>query len=609
LRFDDQFIEKVRGSVNIVDVISEHTQLKRSGHRWTGLCPFPDHREKTGSFSISEDKQLFFCFGCKKHGDVFSFFQQMRGLSFPEAVRHLAERAHIPLPANPSGRPDPSEKTRALKRSQTEINAIACAFFEDQLKSLPRSHPVNQYLQRRGLGPELVRHFRLGFAPEPSGMLKKAIAQAGGDLNVALDMGLLRSGQDGGEPRSLFWKRLMFPILAPTGEVLGFGGRVLDDSEPKYINSSDSDLFHKGRVLYGLHESAKYIRTSDRAIVVEGYMDFLAVYGAGIKEAVATLGTALTENHARLIKRYTKNVLVLFDGDKAGQKAAERSLPILLGAGLLPKALVLPDGLDPDDYLKSHGIERLRALMGSASDLFMVFLDQVFRGYSGQPSDLVGVLDRVVPVLDVIEDRRLRDLYLEELAFRLRVEVGWLRKHLPVRKTTAGTKVTPPPVVEEEKPNKSETIESISLADAPRVELVLLNIALHRETYFKQVFEEGLTDRLTHPGVRGVFLVAQKTVGQSASNFDRLASLVVPLVTPAQSLMLFLQTEFSNLTNEEERRLFEDCKRRIETNYLKFQARKMKSLITSPADLSDPEKLEQIVNIQKRRLALSQDKD
>lgn len=438
MRFSQDFIEKVRDANNIAEIIGQYTELKGSGHRLMGRCPFPDHSDKSPSFSVTEDNQLYFCYGCKKGGNLFTFLETFNGMSFPEAVEFLARRANIPMPENEEKTRRPGAVSSDQKDLFLKINKAAAVYFYQLLKSTPANHPAREYMAKRGLTEEIVEKFRIGLTSDEWQGLGKLLESKKVPLKLAETLGLLKPKKNPprGGPASdayfdLFRDRLMFPIFNPTGDVVGFGGRTLGDALPKYVNSSDSPVFNKGKILYGLHETGKFIRAQDEAIVVEGYMDAISLYAAGIKNVVAILGTAFTPDHAKLLKRYTLNVKMLLDGDEAGITGAERSLPILLEAGLMPKGFVLPEKMDPDDFVKANGADALRVEIDRAPELFtLLLLKRWMASYHGLPSEKVQIVEEAASAMRSMTNRQLYDLYVMELGRQLDIDLGWVRRSL-----------------------------------------------------------------------------------------------------------------------------------------------------------------------------------
>jgi len=432
MRFPPEFIERVAEANNIVDIISQYTQLKPTGSGLMGRCPFPDHQEKTASFSVSEPKQVYHCFGCHKSGNIFSFLRDYQGMNFPDAVEYLASRANIPLPQVQDVKAQERfNKESDHKKNLLKANKAANEFFYKTLRSVGSDHPVKKYIARRGLDENILEAFQIGYSPAEWDLLTKHLQSLGVPAEVAEEAKLIKARKEGKSGHfDLFRDRLMFPIISTMGDTLAFGGRIIEQGEPKYLNSPETPVFIKGRVLYGLHQTARFIRSEDVALIVEGYMDLVSLFQNGIQNVAATMGTALTADHCRLIKRMTKNVVVLFDGDHAGVEAAERSLPILLAADIFPKGLTLPDNMDPDDFVKSKGSIVLKEMIEKAPDLFSMVFDKWLENYRGEASEKIKLIDKVKPILNVIPDYRLRDLYLTEVSQKMTVSLLWLKEAL-----------------------------------------------------------------------------------------------------------------------------------------------------------------------------------
>lgn len=433
--YPPEFIEKVRQANNIVDLIGQYTQLRGHGANYMGRCPFPNHNDKTASFSVSEDKQLFNCFGCKQSGNIFKFLQIYNGMAFREAVDELARRANIPLPEKPMS---PREREEAQTREGVlTANKLARSYFRDQFQRLPEDHPVKAYAAKRGLTAEILETFEIGYAPPAYQGLVSELQARKIPLRIGERAGLMRPSNRPG-PHShydLFRHRLMFPIVAANGDVLGFGGRVFDNSEPKYLNSPETPVFSKGKTLYGLNVTARHIRSEDEAIIVEGYMDAVALYRGGVRHVAAILGTAFTMEHGRVLSRLTANVTMLLDGDEAGIRGAERSLPALLASGLRPKGLILPEGMDPDDFLAAKGPEELRRVLAGGQDLFSILLARHWMAsYRATAQDKLRVIEAaaqaLLPVGPKLMEMPIIGLFADEMARYLDVESVWVRNTL-----------------------------------------------------------------------------------------------------------------------------------------------------------------------------------
>ena len=375
-RFGDDKIEEVRSRADIVEIVGAHVRLRRAGRNFVGLCPF--HNEKTPSFSVNAERGFFHCFGCGVGGSAFNFIMRVEGLTFPEAVRSLAKKYGVTIPEHDVAGPAAGEREAMLKASE-----VAAEFFAHVLWNTTDGAMARDYLKARGISVETARAFMLGFAPSRPSSLAKALEKRG-LRDAGVKVGLVK--RDGSDAYDMFRGRVMFPIRDAQGRAIAFGGRVLDARLPKYINSPESPLYSKARTLYGLFEARQAISSSassgkDRAILVEGYFDVIALWQAGFKEAVAGCGTALTVDQLRVLSRYTKNVIACFDGDAAGRKASMRALEIFLQAGLLGRGIFIPSGFDPDTFVRERGAAAFAELTEQSQLLVDYFLsEQAIRG-------------------------------------------------------------------------------------------------------------------------------------------------------------------------------------------------------------------------------------
>ncbi|MDG0814729.1 DNA primase [Bdellovibrio svalbardensis] len=620
MRFSQDFIEKVSEANNLVDLISQYTQLKPSGSGLMGRCPFPDHAEKTASFSVSETKQVYHCFGCHKSGNMFSFLRDYQGMNFPEAVEYLANRASIPIPAPENDDPN-RDQLADKKKALLKVNKVAADYFSDQLKRVSNDHPVKKYIASRGLTQEVIETFGIGYAIAEWDGLERHLQGKQISMTLAEEARLVKARN--GKPGyfDLFRDRLMFPIFSPMGEPIAFGGRYLEkkETEPKYLNSPETPVFIKGKVLYGLSQTAKYIRSEDMALIVEGYMDLVSLYQAGIRNSVATMGTALTPDHGRMLKRMTKNVVALFDGDSAGMEAAERSLPILLAADLYPKGLTLPNNMDPDDYVKKYGAEALKIELERAPDLFVMILARWMEGYRGDASEKVKLADKLKPLYEVIPDQRLRDLYLAEAAQKMSVTLPWLRQAVGLQSSG--------PVYSQNRPGISRTVQpsmqpqnanptppaavsdsaeggKISLKGASKAEVMLLGLVLKSRANFERFVNEKVLDYIAHTGVKKILEKASDVYRQDLNKFDKLTSLLVSYVDHPELLFVAEPTPDGDpgFDEEKEMKLLGDCFKRVRDNFLRDQAKQLaQELKSEPSS----EKLEQIMKAHRDRLSLN----
>jgi DNA primase len=610
MKFSPEFIERVRDANNLVDIISQYTQLKPTGSGLMGRCPFPDHQEKTPSFSVSETKQVYHCFGCHKKGNIFTFLQNYQGMNFPEAIEYLATRAGIPMPEKNSDGDERYDRAQERKKLLAKVNKLANYYFTEQLKRVPQDHPVKKYIAKRGLSSEVIEAFQIGYStPEWDGLVKFLESKkAPMDLVEEARLAKARTGGKTGH-FDIFRDRLMFPILNPMGEAVAFGGRIIEQGEPKYLNSPETPVFVKGKILYGLAQTARYIRTEDQAIIVEGYMDLVSLYQAGIRNAAATMGTALTPDHGKLLKRMTKNVVVLFDGDSAGQEAAERSLPILLSADVHPKGLTLPDGMDPDDFVKAKGADALKDLMTKAPDLFVLILQRWMEDYRGEASQKVKLCDQLKPVLEVVPDSRLQDLYIQEAARRMGVPANWLREALfkQIGKSQEAEKLrreNAQPKVETAVSSAPKTVPNaprFALKGASKAEIMMMSLVLKSRANFEMFLQENIYENISHAAVLEILTKAADVYRQDLNKFDKLTSLLVSFVDQPE-LLFVNETTADSFDEESERKLLKDCFKKVRENSLREQAKKLaRDLKSEPS----AEKLEQIMNIQRNRLSLN----
>ncbi len=416
MSFPPQFLDEIRARVSISDLVGRRVGLTRRGREHVGLCPF--HKEKTPSFTVSDDKGFFHCFGCGAHGDVIGFVMRADNLPFPEAVERLAKAAGLEMPAR-----RPEDRQAARKRdSLYEVLERACAWFEAALAG-PDAAAARDYLDGRGLSPEIRARFRLGFAPDDRHGLKRALTGAGIAEQALIEAGLVIAPEDGGASYDRFRGRIIFPITDQGDRVVGFGGRAMGDRRPKYLNSPETPLFHKGLLLYGLALARKAARESGEIVVAEGYMDVIALHRAGVPQAVAPLGTALTEDQIRLLWRIAPEPIVCFDGDAAGHRAAlraaERALP-LLAPGRSLRFAALPPGEDPDSLLARRGAAAVRAALDAARPLIDLLWERETEGRRLDTPERCAALEKALrKAIGRIGDESVRGHYGRAIRDRL----------------------------------------------------------------------------------------------------------------------------------------------------------------------------------------------
>lgn len=404
LRISQQTLNEIKFRNSIEDVVSGYVQLKRSASNLVGLCPF--HSEKTPSFTVFPADGSFYCFGCGAGGDVIAFVRRAESLDYPSAVEFLARRAGISIVT------DESDKEMYARRSSVlKMNLEAARFFNSCLFDPKYGKEAMEYLcVKRGLSTSLIKHFGLGFAPDNYGMLTRHMSSLGYkdyELSSAFLCGISKKN---GAPYDYFRNRIIFPIIDPSGQVVAFGGRVMDDSLPKYLNTSDTPAFRKSRTLFALN----YAKDScaEQMILCEGYMDVIALHGAGFSNAVATLGTAITKEHARLMKRYTKSVVICYDSDDAGQKAADKAFGVLGEVGLEARILKVTSAKDPDEYIKKFGRDGFSRLLKNTESEFQFRLGKILSKYDIANTDQrLKALDEAIGVIAGVQSAAAREIY------------------------------------------------------------------------------------------------------------------------------------------------------------------------------------------------------
>lgn len=436
MRYSDDIIEEVRSKNDIVDVVSQYVKLTRKGSSYFGLCPF--HNEKTPSFSVTPGKQMYYCFGCGAGGNVFNFIMEYENYTFGEALKHLADRAGVELPKieySKEVRQKAQEKAELL-----EINKQAAQYFYYQLRT-DKGYRGYEYLKDRGLSDETIRKFGLGYSDKFSDGLYRFLKSKGYSDERLRESGLFNVDERHGM-YDKFWNRVIFPIMDVNNRVIGFGGRVMGDAKPKYLNSPETKIFDKSRNLYGLNIA----RTARRnyLILCEGYMDVIAMHQAGFNNAVASLGTALTSGHASLLKRYTQEVLLLYDSDEAGIRAALRGIPILREAGVNSRVVSLKPYKDPDEFIKNMGPEAFEKRLDEAKDSFLFRVSVAEDEFPmDEPQGQNRFFERCAEMLLELKDELERNLYIDAVVKIYRGRYGISSEDLRKRVNTLALKGTP----------------------------------------------------------------------------------------------------------------------------------------------------------------------
>ena len=613
-RYSQDFIDKVLFASDIVSLIQEDTELKGSGSRYMGLCPFPDHTEKTPSFSVSSEKQVYNCFGCQKSGNIFTYLKEQRGLSFREALEYLAGKAHIPLPKGWTEAGD-FQTYKDLKA----LNQKAAQWYHKSLLSLPSSHKAKMWLERRGYSSEIIKTFSLGYAPKGNRLLASLQPK---ESRLALQLGLLGQSKNQSRLYDTYQDRLIFPIVSTKSEIVGFGARVLDKSLPKYINSRDSKIFNKGRTLYGLNQSGKFLKSRSGALIVEGYTDFLSLWQRGIKHIVATLGTALTEEHGAVLRRYVRSVTLLFDGDEAGVKAAERSLLKLLSQGLEVRGITLPLNQDPDEFIREKGVEALEALIDGSEDLFFQVLIKTQTEAKEKGRHSFYLIEKISPFLKVIPENDLRSLYKNRVLDIFGSDRSIMKKALDKQllKKTTGTgwpkaesftagmgkfQRSLQPTTQASSNAQENTAQSKSslqklLSVSHPAERFLFFLCMESKPLFQVFLERQGMDLISGTGLKDLFAKLKTLCLKKERHFDRFfASLMNEFDDSSSALKTYYP--FKETDREEKEAVFKDCLRTLERKNKKNKASEMVAALKMKRE-DNFQQLEKVFQLTKQRL-------
>ncbi len=498
--FSDDLISRVRDSVDIVDLISGYVSLKKTGKNHTGLCPF--HSEKTPSFTVNPDKQIFHCFGCGTGGDVFKFVELQDGLNFPEAVRKLAERSGIALPADSRSRQE-DKKSADERAALLAIVDEAAQYYRKELEG-PAGTQARAYLAKRGVSAAVIQAFGLGFArPEWDGLLRH-LKQKGYTSGQMEKAGLVVKRSEGEGHYDRFRGRIMFPISDIAGNIIAFGGRVMDNALPKYLNSSETPLYSKSNTLYCLEAAKDAGRKQGYFIIVEGYLDAIACHQFGVRNAVATLGTALTEGHLRLMRRFADKLVLIFDPDPAGVKASLRGFDLFVASGMKVNVVSLPDNDDPDTFLQKHGAEVFAAHLRQSVKLMDFVLAQVVKkGTAASIDEKVEKAGEMLEFIAKLASGIERDHYLKKTAEALDLDEAVLRQEMPKQGKHAAT------------PAGGAKASTPSRGHRPKAEEILVHLMLKDEGIARslqtQLRPQDFSDPLFRRAVERIFGVLGAT--------------------------------------------------------------------------------------------------
>lgn len=579
MKYDDRIIDQVQSANDIAELVGQYVTLKRLGKNLKACCPF--HQEKTPSFMVQPEKQIFRCFGCGVGGDVFEFVMRHENMSFPEALRFLAERAHITLPEPTQKRGEGPSETEQLH----DIYKLASEFYHAQFMDPVKGKIAQDYFLSRGFDLEMAKEFKMGWAPDGWRALLEYLTKKGFQDSLLLKSGLI-SRSPKGQTYDAFRARLLFPIANLQGKIVAFGGRILKDSDgPKYLNSPENPVFYKRRELFGLNLAKKFIdRNQPRIFVVEGYFGFMRLYQAGFKTTVATLGTSLTEEHVQLLKRFAEEAIVIYDGDKAGEAASLRGLEVFLEGGMNVKIAKLSSGLDPDDFIRQYGPEAFQKIIDEARDFFDYKLEVLMGRF--RPSDSLGLMRITGEFLDTfakIQNPVLVDRYLRKLAGSLGVEENSLRTELlKLKKKT------------QEQPKKAAETPAESPKSQTLDENLLLSLAIEENHLRRLLFAELTEADFTDASCRDVFqILNQMEQAQESVNFPKVLNRISnPLVK--QKILAASSMEWQPGQKD---KAFEDCIQHMRSRQTDRKLEDLRRSIAKAERGGNPAELEEYMKL------------
>ena len=547
--FSEDEISTLRERSNLIEIVSDYVSLKKSGKNYKGLCPF--HSEKTPSFMVNGEKQIFHCFGCGEGGNVFTFLMKIKNLTFPEAVEELAKRYGMKL--TPRELSERKKKEFEKKDILLELNSIASEYFHNLLQS-KKGEQARQYLLKRGIQQEIIEEHRLGYSLDQWDGLVRYLKEKKISLDFASEVGLVIPKKKEGW-YDTFRNRIMFPIFDLHHRPIGFGGRLLKDGEPKYINSPESILYHKGETLYGIQVAKRYISEKDYVIIVEGYFDLLMLHQYGVKNSVATLGTALTLQHIRTLKRYTKNLYTVFDADEAGFQASIRALPLFLDEDVEGKLIMLPKGEDPDDFLRKGNYKEFQRMIAQPIPLIDFFLERLaiscdlntIEGKVKMAKEAIGMLNR-------ISDPIKRNLYIKALAEKIDIRESVL--HDIIKQPSKG--------IERLEGDSKRKVQGRTF---PKSEQMLIQLMIHNPEFIAPIIEENIFQEFQN--------INLKTIGKEIENIYlrkgriEIAEILSGLSQDLKNLLSELTFDEFQLDREKAEKVLRDCIRKIKEERLK----------------------------------------
>jgi len=569
-KIPENILEDVLARVNIVEVISAYIPVKRAGRNFKANCPF--HHEKTPSFMVSPDRQIYHCFGCGESGNAFKFLMRYERLEFPEAVEILAKKAGVILPENKES----SSPVTSISSQVYKINELALSFYEHNFNS-PAGLLAKKYLFGRGIKEETIKLFKLGFALEKWDALLSCLRAKNINLANLEKAGLVLAKESGGY-YDRFRNRVIFPIFDVRSRPLGFGARVLDKSLPKYVNSPETPVYIKGNHLYGLNLSKDAIRQDDFVVVVEGYLDFIIPYQEGLQNIVASLGTALTQEQVRLLKRYTHNVVMVYDGDAAGQMATLRTLDIFIAEGVDVKVVALPEGTDPDSFVRKNGIENFKAKVNAALNLFDYKLRILKTRHN--PEEIEGkakISSEMLVTIRKFNNAVLRSEYIKRLSEDLHVEEMALLQEL--NKIKGDSTI-----------DNAQTARAININPAEKLLIKLMLEEVELINYIKQHLQPAdFQDKITTRIVSTMFDLAKE-----GKNID--AGVLLNHIGEEDISRVVCETAFlPEVSAQHKEKMVDDCIQRLKKDKIKSRKQLLHEQIKAAQHLGDEEQLNKLM--------------
>ncbi len=566
----EEIIEEIRERFNLVDVVSDYTRLKKSGRNYMGLCPF--HSEKTPSFTVSLEKQLYYCFGCGAGGNIFTFIMSMENYTFMEAVRSLAERAGVSLPERNLSREE--KRAKLINEELLKINEISMKYFQKVLFKTDPGKRALKYLKKRGLQEQAIKKFYIGFSPPDWNSLKNFLKNKGFSESNIEKAGIivLRSDKSGYYDR--FRNRIMFPIFSQHNQVIGFGGRVLDDSQPKYMNSPETPVYNKSKSLYALNFARFSMREKNQLIIFEGYLDVITAFQNGLENCVASLGTSLTGEQAKIIRRNASSVIIAYDSDTAGESATWRGLDTLSDAGCQVKVAQLPEGQDPDEFIRKKGITVFNTeIIQKALPLVDYKLEKIHKGTGSSnfdtPEKKLSYLNRVLPVLSDIKNSVELDLYIQKVSSQIGVNPNTVKNELKKyrqNKRRKGRELAPKDV--------SAFSEKLK---PPAAEKKILNVMLKSKESIGEVKKHLDVSDFKYEPYR---LIVEKLYVLIDNNSDYSIEAFLDLFTDSEiKKMIVSLTMEDDIDLENSKKVIRDCVKKIKSYQLSLKRKEIEGKI------------------------------